>query len=151
MTIASNLPHVDEHSVTVAAPPATAWLPLTEVMDATLSACWVRPIARALGCEDTTVTGPRPLTSSSTVPGFHVVADEPHELALLGRHRFSDYALILRLDDLGNGTARVRAETRAAFPGLIGKIYRTAVIGSRGHVVGVRYILRTTKRHVESR
>lgn len=151
MTTASSLPYIDEHSVTVAASPATAWRPLTEVVDATLCAGWVRPITQALGCEETAATGPRPLKSSSTVPGFHVVADEPRELALLGRHRFSDYALILRVDDLGNATARVRGETRAVFPGLMGSLYRTAVIGSRGHAVVVRYILRAIKRHVESR
>ena len=76
------------------------------------------------------------------MPGFHVVAAEaPSLLALVGRHRFSTYALTFRVDALDDGRSRLRAETRASFPGLGGRLYRLAVIGSRGHVVAVRRML----------
>jgi hypothetical protein len=43
----------------------------------------------------------------------------------------------------------VRAETRAAFPGLQGRAYRALVIGTRGHVLAVRRLLRAVKARAE--
>lgn len=37
-----------------------------------------------------------------------------------------------------------------AFPGTAGRGYRTLVIGTRGHVVAVRRLLRATRRRAES-
>jgi hypothetical protein len=82
------------------------------------------------------------LAVGSAVVGFHVVtADPPSELALQGRHRFSDYALIFRIDGLGPQRSRLRAESRGAFPGVLGRVYKAAVVGTRGHVVVVRRML----------
>jgi hypothetical protein len=75
-------------------------------------------------------------------------SEAPVELALEGSHRFSRYALILRIDDLG-GRSRLRAETRAEFPGPHGRVYRALVIGTRGHVLMVRRILGAVKRRAE--
>lgn len=76
---------------------------------------------RVLGCADTAASGPRPMEEGSTVPGFHVVAaDAPGERSLAGRHYFSDYALIFRLDELSDSGTRLRAESRAVFPGRLG-------------------------------
>ncbi len=58
-------------------------------------------------------------------------------LALRGRHRFADYALTFLLDGVS-----LRAETRAAFPGVLGRLYRTAVLGSGGHRLMTRRLLR---------
>lgn len=63
------------------------------------------------------------------------------ELALQGTHRFSRFALIFSIDRLGSHRSRLRAETRAVFPGA-GLLYRSIVIGTRGHVVAVRRMLR---------
>jgi hypothetical protein len=71
------------------------------------------------------------------------------ELALAGRHRFSVYLLSFRLEDAGSGRTRLVAETRAAFPGLKGSVYRALVIGTRMHVVVTRRILSATKRRAE--
>jgi hypothetical protein len=61
-----------------------------------------------LGCADTAAAGPRPLATGSTIPGFHVAAaEEPRELALAGRHRFSEYSLVFRLEDLGEAGTRL--------------------------------------------
>jgi hypothetical protein len=104
-------------------------------------------MARVLGCEDVEVSGPRPLAAGSTFPGFHIaVLEEPSELALAGRHRFSDYALVFRLEELGANRTRLRAETRAEFPGVKGRIYRAMVIGTRGHVLATRRLLGAVQR-----
>lgn len=144
------LPHVDEHALVVAAGREPTWLALQRVVEASVSAAGAPRFARALGCADTAASGARPLAAGSTLPGFHVTAAAaPAELALAGSHRFSDYALIFRLDELGAGRTRVRAETRAEFPGLKGGVYRTLVIGTRMHVLATRRILTGVKRNAE--
>ncbi|MFC7344353.1 hypothetical protein [Saccharopolyspora griseoalba] len=143
------LARVDERSIVVSAAVPVVWRSVAEVAERAFSAGWVGPVARALGCRDTAASGPRPLATGSTFPGFRVAADEPRELALLGGHRFSEYALIFRLDDRADGTTRLRAETRADFPGLRGSLYRAAVIGTRGHALVVHRLLRAAARHAE--
>ena len=68
---------------------------------------------------------------------------------LEGEHRFSRYALIFRLEALPGERSRVRAESRAAFPGLHGRAYRALVIGTRGHVVAVNRLLRAVRARAE--
>jgi len=85
------------------------------------------------------------------MPGFHVAhAASPSELFLAGSHRFSRYALLFRIDVINTGSSRLRAETRAAFPGLSGAVYRALVIGTRAHVVALRRLLAGVKRTAES-
>ncbi len=149
-TEAERLPHVDEHSVTVAAGREATWEALLRVAEGTMSAAAAPRYARIVGCADTVASGPRPLAVGSTFPGFHVAAAEaPAELALAGSHRFSDYALIFRLEELAPGQTRLRAETRAEFPGLKGGAYKALVIGTRMHVLATRRILNATKRRAE--
>jgi hypothetical protein len=150
MTIPADLPHVDEHSIAIEATPNAAWDALLRVVEGSFSSGASRRGARLLGCTDTVASGPRPLAAGSTLPGFHVEAAEPQqELALAGGHRFSDYALIFRLDEQGAGHTLLRAETRAAFPGLKGRAYRAMVIGTRMHVLVTRRILDAAKRSAE--
>ncbi|WP_256668217.1 hypothetical protein [Nocardia cyriacigeorgica] len=80
----------------------------------------------------------------STVPsGFALDAiDPPHRLSLAGAHRFSRYTLTFELDDRGPRHTVVRARTRAEFPGVGGAVYRALVIGSGGHELVVRRMLR---------
>jgi hypothetical protein len=144
------LPHVDEHSLVVDAAPGPTWDALLRVAEGSVSAGAAPRFARIVGCADTEASGPRPLSEGSAFPGFHVAtATAPSELALAGSHRFSDYALIFRLDDLGDGRTRVRAETRAEFPHLKGAVYRALVIGTRMHVLATRRILSAAKRRAE--
>jgi hypothetical protein len=92
-----------------------------------------------------------PVVEGMTILGFRVAdAKPPHLLGLEGEHRFSRYRLTFSVDDLGGGRARVRAETRANFPGMFGKLYRMLVIGTRGHVLAVRRMLTVIKRRAES-
>ena len=73
----------------------------------------------------------------------------PTEWRLEGSHRFSRYSLTFRIAPLGAECCVIRAESSAAFPGPAGRAYRALVIGSGGHVLGVRSLLRTMKREAE--
>jgi hypothetical protein len=144
------LSHIDEHAMEIDATPQAVWEALGRVVEGSVSSGASPRLARVLGCADTDAAGPRPLAEGSALPGFHVAAAiAPRELALAGSHRFSDYELVFRLDDLGDGRTRLRAETRAEFPGLKGSAYRALVIGTRGHVVVTRRLLGATKRRAE--
>jgi len=149
MDEAERLPYVDEHSTVVAAGPNATWGALLHVLEASVSSA-APHLARMLGCADVGASGPRPLAVGSAFTGFHVAAaEEPHELALAGSHRFSSYALVFRLEDLGAGRTRLHAETRAEFPGLKGRAYRALVIGARGHVLAIRRILAAVRRRAQ--
>ncbi|MCW2987128.1 MAG: hypothetical protein JWM24_66 [Solirubrobacterales bacterium] len=144
------LPYVDEHSLVVEAGRERTWEALLHVAEGSVSSGAAPLFARIVGCADTAAAGPRPLVEGSALPGFHVaVAEAPSELALAGSHRFSDYALTFRLDELDDGRTRVRAETRAAFPHLKGAVYRGLVIDTRLHVLATRRILAGVKRNAE--
>jgi hypothetical protein len=146
----SRLPHIDEHQSAVEAGSDVTWAALSRVVEGSFESPATGRVARLLGCADTRVSGPRPLTPGSAFPGFHVeVADPQRKLALVGSHRFSNYALIFRLDGEGDGRTLLRAETRAEFPGLKGSVYRALVIGTRGHVVVTRRLLNAVKRRAE--
>ena len=141
------LPSVDEHAREIGAPAEAVWAALGRMLASQLGG--KDAIARALGARPHRSAGD-PLHEGSTLPGFDVVRAVPdEELALTGRHRFSRYALTFRLDRLADGRTRLRAETRAAFPGLHGTAYRAMVIGSRGHVVAVRRMLAGVARRAE--
>lgn len=150
MTGPADLPHVDEHSIAIEAMPDATWDALLRVVEGSFASGASAKGARLLGCADTVAAGPRPLAAGSVLPGFHVeAAEQPRELALAGSHRFSDYALIFRLDQQGDGITTLRAETRATFPGLKGRAYRTMVIGTRMHVLVTNRILGAAKRSAE--
>jgi hypothetical protein len=140
------LPLIDEHSAVVDGDPERAWQALVHVIGRSFGDARRGRIASALGCEDTDTGGPPFPAVGARVPGFHVAESEaPRVLALAGRHRFSRYALTFLLDAEG-GRTRVRAQTHAVFPGIAGRLYRTAVIGTRGHVLAVRSMLRGVER-----
>lgn len=144
------LPHIDEHAIAIEAGPDATWEATLRIVEGSFASPATARVARLLGCAEVARSGPRPLAIGSTIPGFRVRRAEPgRELALVGSHRFSSYALIFRLDDLGEGRTHVRAETRAEFPGLRGSAYRALVIGTRGHVLVVRRLLGAVKRRAE--
>jgi hypothetical protein len=149
-TSTERLPYIDEHTLVVAAGPEITWAALSRVVEGTVAAGAAPRVARILGCADTAAAGPRPLAEGSALPGFHVAAAErPSELALAGSHRFSNYALIFRLEPEGQERTCVRAETRAEFPGLKGAAYKVLVIGTRMHILATRRILAGVKRNAE--
>ncbi|MGW0247361.1 hypothetical protein ACWDYH_12050 [Nocardia goodfellowii] len=113
------LPYIDEHS---------------RVVDANRDRAW-KAVLRVI-CKDP--------HDPSTVPGGFslAAAEEPARLVLRGRHWFSTYELIFLLDEEGRNRTRVRAQSWAKFPGPHGKIYRALVIGTGGHKLVMRRMMR---------
>jgi hypothetical protein len=143
-------PRLDEHATVIEADADDVWGALVDTVDRAFSRPGMAGYSRVVGCADCTASGPRPLVAGSTIPGFRVAAAVPAtELVLEGRHRFSSYALNFRLDHLAAGRTRLRAESRASFPGWAGGVYRLLVVGTGGHVVGVRRLLADIKRRSE--
>ena len=129
------LPYVDEHSQPVEVPADAVWAALTQVLRREMGGG--ARLARMLGCDPAEGTPRFDGRPGETVPGFRVIeADPGRRLVLGGRHRFARYALTFVLE--GN---RLRALTHAEFPGISGRLYRAAVIGSGGHRVVTRRLL----------
>lgn len=147
-----SLPFVDQHSTPVAASPERVWESLLEVAEGTVGGLAGAQLARLLGsfyAERRGAFG----RIGSTVPGFVVARSVPPAvLALMGEHRFSRYALIFRINEtpLEPAPVLLSAETRAEFPGKLGGAYRLAVIGSRGHVLAVKRVLRAIRKQAEA-
>jgi hypothetical protein len=148
----AELPLVDEHAVEVAAPPDVVWAAAWSTLARAFSGRGPDVFARLVGCRDVGAdAGPGP-AAGARLTGFRVVGcDEPRVLALAGEHRFSRYRLTVRVDEVGGGRSRVRAETRAVFPGRRGALYRAVVVGARLHVLVVRRLLRAARRRAEAR
>lgn len=145
------LPFLDEHATLIEATPDDVWRALVVVLDrAGPRGAGARLFTGLLGCADRTRSGPSPLASGSTIPGFRVAtADAARELVLEGRHRFSSYALTFRIDHLDGAQSRLRAESRATFPGLLGGTYGRLLTSLGLHVRAVRLLLSTVRRRAE--
>ncbi len=126
---------IDIHSVRVAAPVEWAFQAVLHL--------WHRHLGRS------TPRAFRSLWGLEPDSGFEIAEEEaPSRLVLVGRHRFSDYELAFEVAPEGEG-ALVTARTSADFPGLAGRLYRAAVIGSGGHALAVRWMLRSIRRAAE--
>jgi hypothetical protein len=144
-----SLPPIDEHAVVVRASPEQTWDAIVETLPRSFGGRISERGAGILGCEHTHADGTA-ATIGATLPGFIVARSiRPAMLTLLGEHRFSHYALVFHVDELDENRTALRAETRADFPGLRGRIYRTLVIGTRGHVLAVMRILRAIRKQAE--
>jgi hypothetical protein len=147
-----SLPVVDEHSVSISASAEQAWDALLATLAQGFSnTATGRAAARRLGCIPCDAKG-EPDRIGSTIPGFIVTrAIPPAVLALMGEHRYSRYALVFRITERDDAPLLLSAETRAEFPGRSGTAYRTLVIGTRGHVLATRSLLRAIRRSAERR
>jgi len=134
------LPYIDEHSQRVDASGDAVWTALLKVLRREIGGS--AGFARLLRCDPAQGTAELTGRPGETVPGFRVVEAEPgRRLALRGRHRFANYALTFVIDG-----DRLRAQSYAEFPGLLGRLYRAAVIGSGGHRIITRRLLRQIAR-----
>ncbi len=135
------LPYIDEHSQRVDARADVIWTALLKVLR--------REMGRQ--CADRADPGLRPRAGYGRVRGpargkrcRASAWSRPttgRRLTLRGRHRFSNYALTFVPDG-----DRLRAQTHAAFPGVLGRLFRAAVIGSGGHRLVTRRLLRQVAR-----
>ena len=131
--MANTLPHIDDHELRIDAPADVVYPVLREYVDS-IGAKEERVLALLLGTDPPS--------------GFEVVEEVPGRLVrLAGRHRFSRYQLLFELDEVPGGVI-LRARSYGEFPGLRGRVYRAAVIGSRGHVVATRHLLKQVQRRV---
>jgi hypothetical protein len=145
------LPFIDDHSRVVAASPERTWAALLAVVAGALGRELPGPLVSAWGLEQSTRSGnwsaPAP---GDTITGFAVAEVEPRRcLALRGRHRFSRYELRFTLEGVEPDRVELHALSHAEFPGALGAVYRTLVIGSRGHVLAVRRMLAQVARRAE--
>ena len=128
------LPLLDEHSVLVNAGPAEVWPA-------------VRRYAHSLAHSDHAVLG-RVL---GTVPssGFELAEEVEHRCVVLtGGHRFAHYRLVFGLEEEPGQRTMLSAASYAAFRGAGGRLYRSLLLGTRGHVLAVRHMLRSIRREV---
>jgi len=144
------LPPIDEHAIEIEAPAEAAWDALFPILERSFDRPKARRYAERVGAAVTVAKGDLH-HPGGTLPGFTVIrAIAPVMLALAGRHRFSQYAVVFRIDLLPGQRSQVRLETRAEFFGRKGRLYRVGVIGTRGHVLLVNRMLRAIKRRAES-
>ncbi|MDX3641851.1 hypothetical protein [Streptomyces sp. MB09-02B] len=145
------LPYVDEHTILVEADADEVWWALAEALDWAFSRPAAVRYAKLVGCVDHTASGPRPpAEGETTFPGFRTLTAIPgSRLTLLGRHRFSSYTLTFHLDAAGPDHTRLRAETRAAFPGPAGGLYRLLALGTGTHARLTRRLLTTARLQAE--
>jgi hypothetical protein len=143
------LPPIDEHAIEVDAPAEATWDALFPILESSFNSKAARRYASRIDARVTTAEGDLH-HPGGTLPGFTVIrAIEPVMLALAGRHRYSQYAVVFRIDLLPGQRSQVRIETRAEFHGRKGRLYRAGVIGTRGHVLFVNRMLRAIKRRAE--
>lgn len=134
--------YLDAHEVSVAAPPEDVWAALQPALTSAFGRRRARAIAQLLECEDDGAPG-------EMLAGFHVGSSEPpRALTLEGQHRFSRYRLAFEIEPADSGS-RLRAVTHAQFPGLKGRLYRSLVVGTGGHRIVTRRLLRSIARHAE--
>lgn len=128
----SSLCFVDEHARSVAASPEATYAVLLAWVESHL----LVPAPKIFAA----------LWHLDSPSGFTIAERvEPQRVVLRGQHRFARYELAFEVDASGPST-KIYARTRAAFPGALGKLYRAAVIGTGGHAVVVRDMLRRIAR-----
>jgi hypothetical protein len=142
------LPYIDEHRIEIGANSEQVWEALRVVLRTDFGRT-PAAVARLLGLAPAEADGDwrGVLEPGDSLRGFEIAqAERPARLVLRGHHRFSRYALVFELENTGATACTLRAETWAEFPGPTGRVYRALVIGSGGHRVVVRRLLRHVAR-----
>ena len=128
------LRHIDDHELRIDAPVEVVFRALRGYVDDSLARADGHPVARLLGTDPPS--------------GFAITEEVPDRLVrLTGRHRFARYELVFEVAAAAGGSV-LRARSYGVFPGLHGRAYRAAVIGTRGHVVATRHLLWQVRRRV---
>lgn len=131
------LPFIDEHSRPVPASPDSLYAALVAWVEANL----LVPVPKAFAA----------LWHLDSPSGFTMVEHvAPERVVLRGEHRFARYELAFVIESGAQATT-LHATTHAEFPGLLGTIYRGAVIATGGHAIVVRSMLRRIARRATAR
>jgi hypothetical protein len=129
------LPRIDEHSRSVRATAERTWDAVARLVRNRLT----RPAPAVFVA----------LWHLEPRSGFAVAEETaPRHLALRGRHRFSRYELSFDILPGPDGVT-LSARTSAEFPGAAGRVYRALVIGTGGHELVVRRMLRRIAQSAE--
>jgi hypothetical protein len=127
-----HLPLIDLHSVAVKAEPEAVFDAVQLRFAGLLSGPVGRLMSRLWGCEPPAA--------------FEVLeAQRPNLVVLAGKHRFSRYGIVFRIDPTATGCT-LSAESHAEFPGVSGRLYEGLVVDSRLHVMATRGLLRDIAR-----
>lgn len=143
------LPYIDAYGVEVPAGVDATWRPLVREARGALGSTGERWVGRALGVRPAGAAGTwsPDVELGSALPGFAVDRVRRAELlSLRGGHRLSRYRLDFELVAADEGRSQLWARTWAEFPGPLGAAYRAMVIGSGGHRLVVRRMLRRIAR-----
>lgn len=144
-----SLPPIDEHYIDVDAPAEVTYAALFPAIESAFGGKFAQSYCERVGALETETRGDLH-HPGGTLPGFTVTrAIAPVMLAMTGEHRFAKYAIVFRIDLLPGQRSRLRLETRAEFVPGKGRIYRAAVIGTRGHVLAARRMLSAIKKRAE--
>lgn len=144
-----DLPPIDEHYIEVEAPAEASYAALFPTLESALGSKFAHSYCERVGAVETEAHGDLH-HPGGTLPGFTVTrAIAPVMLALSGEHKYAKYAVVFRIDLLPGQRSRVRLETRAQFAPRRGRLYKAAVLGTRGHVLIVSRMLRSIKRRAE--
>ena len=129
-----SLPLLDENSATVHASQSAVWHA-------------VRRYAHGLAQSDHAVLGR--VLGTEPRSGFELAEEvERERVVLTGRHRFARYRLVFELAAEPSNATKLSVLSFATFPGARGRLYRGLLMGTRGHVLAVRHMLRTIQREV---
>jgi hypothetical protein len=131
--MSDDLPLIDVHEIVIRAPRSVVFAAVERHAATYLRVGRRNPLGAVLGAQARS--------------GFAREAGAIDERVVLGgRHRFARYRLTFELDGDLMGPTRLVAKSYGVFPGVHGRMYRAAVIGSRGHVVVMKRILRSIER-----
>ena len=112
-----SLPFIDEHDIEIAAKPDEVWDALIRAVSVMGESRKGAPISKALGCEETQAEGEAGEIGSK-IPGFVVTRSvKPAVLALMGQHRFSQYALIFTIVEKPSGLMLLTRADPSGLPG----------------------------------
>jgi hypothetical protein len=139
------LPYIDVQGIDVAADVDATWRALIRESRGSLGGTGHGWLGQALRVDPPRASGEwsPDLVPGAALPGFVVERVRRAELlSLRGGHRFSRYRLDFELEAAGSDRSQLRARTWAEFPGVAGAAYRALVIGSGGHRLVVRRMLR---------
>jgi hypothetical protein len=138
------LPRIDSHAVICAAGPDAAFDSLWDVLRRSLDGAAASAYARAVRCEPRVAAATsRPVAGLTTLVGFAVTnVDRPRALTIAGRHHFARYEIEFSVEPAAGVGSCIEATTFASFPGRLGAVYRTLVLGTRIHVLITRRMLR---------